>query len=263
MIGKQERMIELLKEKRQAVISHAVTKGIPEDGDQKTVVRMKDSGIEWLGEIPEHWTICQFRRLIRKLEQGWSPVADNRPIEDGECGVVKLSAIKKGMFIPTEAKALSAEVAVDPRLRIHNGDVLFTRGNTPDLLGDVAYVKGLNNEHLLFSDLVYRVSCTPALEPHYLTMWLISTAGRFPIKCDARGTSMTMAKISQEHIKSWSFIFPPVEEQVSIAQHLEAETSKIDRLIAKAEQAIELMKERRTTLISAAVTGKIDVRERE
>lgn len=72
---------------------------------------------------------------------------------------------------------------------------------------------------------------------------------------------MTMAKISQEHIKSWPIIFPPVEEQLSIVQHLDAETTKIDHLIAKAEQAIELMKERRTALISAAVTGKIDVRE--
>ncbi len=254
MIGKQERMIELLKEKRQAVISHAVTKGLDPN------VPMKDSGIEWLGEIPEHWMICQLRRTIKKLEQGWSPVAENRAIEEGECGVIKLSAIKKGLFSPHEAKALPAGISFDPRLKIHNGNVLFTRGNTPDLVGDACFVEGLTDECLLFSDLVYRIYCLSEIDPHYLTMWLISSVGRFPIKCDARGTSMTMAKISQEHIKGWPFIFPSRGEQQEIVLHLKKSTSQIDHLMAKAKLAIELMKERRTALISAAVTGKIDVR---
>ena len=90
LIEKQQQLIELLKEKCQAVISHAVTKGLAPD------VPMKDSGVEWLGEVPEHWGILPLQRLLKKIEQGSSPVAQNRVPENGEYGVLKISSIKNG-----------------------------------------------------------------------------------------------------------------------------------------------------------------------
>ncbi len=155
LVAEQKRLIALLKEKRQAVISHAVTKGLNPDA------RMKDSGIEWLGEIPAHWELVQQRRLINRIEQGWSPQAHDRMPEPGEFSVLRLSAIRSGNFRPDERKALpelaQGELAALPI--IAEGDFLLTRANTPELVGDCAIAKDVENT--IFSDLIYRLTFAP------------------------------------------------------------------------------------------------------
>lgn len=257
LIVQQQRLIELLKEKRQAVISHAVTKGLnPETS-------MKDSGIEWLGQVPEHWDVLPIQRLLKKVEQGSSPVAENRAPEDGEYGVLKISAIKKGKFITTEVKTLDSFTHYNSRFKVNMGDLLVTRANTPSLVADVCVVDAEPSSPTMMSDLIYRLVTTDAVDNTFLCSWLLSDFGRMQIEIDARGSSMTMAKVSQGHIKSWLVTLPPLDEQIEITTFLATKQEKFEKLIYKAESAISLMQERRTALISAAVTGKIDVRDWE
>lgn len=255
LIEKQQRLIKLLKEKRQAVISHAVTKGLNPD------VKMKDSGVEWLGEVPEHWEVLRNRRVIKTIEQGWSPQADNRPPSVDEWGVTKLSSVKQGKFNPKKSKTLFPDDDPSNRIMVKEGDFLITRANTPQLVGDVCVVPTLQYKKLLLCDLIYRVTFSASIEPKFLSAFFLSVSGRTQVKMDARGTSMSMAKISQGHIKDWLVPVPPIEEQIGIVDYLNSQTKKIAQTIDAAKRANNLLKERRTALISAAVTGKIDVRK--
>lgn len=254
LIEEQQRLIFLLKEKRQAVISHAVTKGLD------SAVPMKDSGIEWLGKVPAHWKIMQLSRLMEKLEQGWSPNASNDPATLGEWGVIKLSAIKRGIFFEAENKALLDDTSPDMTLKLRNGDLLLTRANTPDLVGDTCIVKMGAGSNLMLSDLVYRLRLCADVDARFICFFLMSHVGRAQVKADARGSSMSMAKISQGHIKAWLLPVPERSEQVKIADFISAELSKLDALVKASTESHALLTERRSALISAAVTGKIDVR---
>lgn len=255
LVAEQERLIELLTEKRQAVISLAVTRGLDPS------VPLKDSGVEWLGQVPEHWGVKRFRHILNGLEQGWSPVAEDRNADDEEWAVIKLSAIKAGRFYSNEHKALEQSVAVPKNLELKIGDVLLTRANTPDLVGDACIVRE-SRLNLIFSDLVFRLIIEEdLLSPEFLLAFLISRSGRSQIQLDARGSNQSMVKISQGSISTWILPLPPLPEQHAIAAYLDGQTSQFDTLMAEARRGIELLKERRAALISAAVTGKIDVRE--
>ncbi len=253
LVAKKERLIELLQEKRTALITRAVTKGLDPN------VPMKDSGVEWLGEIPAHWEVLNAGRVINRIEQGWSPVAEDRQAEDGEWGVIKLSAVVKGSFVPSEHKAMPADLSPDTRYEIRDGDFLLTRANTPDLVGDVCVVRS-TPPRLMLCDLVYRLDLrSDRVVPAFLTYWFLSPSGRYQIEVEARGSSQSMVKVSQGLIRAWTVVLPPAAEQRAIATFLERERTRIDALIATVRQAIDRLKELRTALISAAVAGKIDV----
>jgi type I restriction enzyme S subunit len=255
LVAKKEQLLNLLQEQRATLISRAVTKGL----DPNAAV--KDSGVEWLGEIPAHWKTFSLRRVIGRIEQGWSPVAEDRAAGLDEWAVIKLSAVNLGRFLPGEHKALPIQLAPDTRYEIAEGDFLLTRANTPGLVGDVCVVHGVRPK-LMLCDLVYRVKLR---DDHvcrtFLAYWLMSRAGRYQIRADARGASLSMVKISQSHIRGWKLVLPPHQEQCSIAAFLDRETARIDALVLKVREAIDRLKELRIALISAAVTGKIDVRE--
>jgi type I restriction enzyme S subunit len=255
LIEKKRRQIELLHEKRIALISHAVTKGL----DPRAP--MEDSGIDWLGRIPRSWRVLQFRRVIRALEQGWSPVAEEREAEADEWAVLKISAVAQGRFRPREHKALPPGLEPEARYEVRPGDLLLTRSNTPERVGDACFVPETRHR-LLMSDLIYRVHLDQrrCLHP-FACYWLISRPGRAAIEADARGTSGSMVKIAQSHIRAWPILVPPLDEQRAIVQQLDHEMSRIDGIVDKIEASIDLLREYRTALISAAVTGKIDVRK--
>ncbi len=256
-IQKKKRLIELLREKRTAIINQAVTKGLNPD------VPMKDSGIEWLGEIPEHWKILPARRLIKNIEQGWSPTAIDRIANKDEWGVIKLNAVNKGIFNPQQNKALPNNITPDIRYEIKKDDVLLTRANTPNLVGDNCVVSE-TRPGLMLCDLVYRININDkVLERKYFSYWFLSPVGRYQITRDARGSSLSMVKVSQNHILSWIVLLPPLKEQQEIKEYLDLQTTKIDTLMAKTRTSIEKLQEYRTALISAAVTGKIDVRNNQ
>jgi type I restriction enzyme S subunit len=254
LVEEQRRLIELLKEKRQAVISHAVTKGLNPDAP------MKDSGIEWLGEVPSHWDVKRIKYVIRKLEQGWSPQCENFPAEDGEWAVLKVGCVNGGNFNPDENKALPLELTPIPELGICVGDVLISRANTRELAGSTAMAKS-DYPRLLLCDKLYRLRLRiEACLPEYLTMFLSTPSARGEIELSATGASSSMVNIGQSTITEMLMPLPPIGEQERIATFVNDETGKADQLIAEATHAIDLLQERRTALISAAVTGKIDVR---
>jgi type I restriction enzyme S subunit len=253
LIFEQEKLLALLAEKRQATISHAVTKGL------NPYVPMKDSGMAWLGAVPENWEVLVFRRKIERLEQGWSPNAAAEPCSVDGCGVLKISAIKAGRFVEQENKELLPGTELDTSICIRPGDLLITRANTPELVGDCCVVPASANNQLMLSDLIYRIRLKSDCNPIFISYFLRSDFGRTQVKSDARGSSMTMAKISQGHILAWTIPLPSVDEQANIVAFLESEERQLDALKTESERTIALLKERRSAIITAAVTGKIDV----
>jgi type I restriction enzyme S subunit len=257
LISKKQKQIELLNEKRQAIITQSVTKGLKEN------VKMKYSGEEWIGEIPEHWDVIKHSLVLKNLEQGWSPVAENKSVDPGEWGVVKISCISKGKFVQFENKSLIPGTEVRMKHQIRKGDLLMSRGNTVNLVGDVCLVDKIDYQ-LLFSDLVYRLKYQEnKINKKYVMYFLLSQVGRYQISRDASGSSMTMAKISQENIKSWIITLPPLNEQNKITYEIDLQLSQIDVLKEKVTSSIELLKEYRSSLITHAVSGKIDISKYE
>ncbi|RZG77507.1 restriction endonuclease subunit S [Acinetobacter sp. WCHAc060025] len=252
LIAKQEKLIELLKEKRQAVISHAVTKGLNPD------VTMKDSGVEWLGQVPEHWKCIKIKHITTTFEQGWSPQCDSRPAESHEYGVLKVGCVNGGSFRSFENKALPPEL--EPRLQylIQKDDLLISRANTKELVGSASVVDG-DYPNLILCDKLYRLRFSKNVLPEMVSLYLSIGTIREQIELGATGASHSMQNIGQDTIKELYYLLPPYDEALNILESIKQSNQKIDELTRKAESAIQLMQERRTALISSAVTGKINV----
>ncbi|WP_193197508.1 hypothetical protein [Nostoc sp. MG11] len=150
LISAKERLLDLLTEKRRALITHAVTRGLNHNSPKT------DSGVILFGKIPGHWKISRLRWFVKTLEQGWSPQAEERVIAEEQWGVLKLNAVKEGQFDDSKAKALSEFLDIPIDLEIRPGDFLVTRGNTPELVGYVCYVSK-TRPNLILSDLIYRL----------------------------------------------------------------------------------------------------------
>ncbi len=254
-IRAKRKVIALLNEQKQAVIHRAVTRGLDPS------VPLKPSGISWLGDIPQHWGTPLFGRLLTQVEQGWSPVAAEGELALDQWAVLTLSAVRRGVFNPSAIKPVSLAASIPRGIEVGDGDVLLTRSNTRDRVGDVCIVRTPRARTIL-CDLIYRLKVrTGAIIPEFLIYQLLSRVGRGQIERDARGSSGTMPKISQGHIKSWRILLPPVEEQLRIAEGIDADCAPVTTAISRLEREIELLREYRTRLVADVVTGKLDVRE--
>jgi type I restriction enzyme S subunit len=246
LVEKKERLIALLQEKRTALISHAVTKGLAPS------VPMKDSGVEWLGPIPAHWEVKRLRFLFR-IVNGSTPATGTPGYWDGDIpwvtpddlGELSKPFIESTRRSITEAGYKSCGVTLVPPGSL----VLSTRAPIGHL--GIAAVELCTNQGC--RGLVLRCEASEK----FFFYHLLSAKPEL----EARGQGSTFRELSTENLASVSVAFPPVPEQRAIAAFLDRETAKIDALIAKVREAIERLKEYRTALISAAVTGKIDVRE--
>ena len=254
LIAEQQQLIALLKEKRQAVISHTVTKGLD------PTALMKDSGVEWLGEVPTHWEVARVKHVIQGFAQGWSPQCDNVPIEnDKECGVLKVGCVNGGIFSAQENKRLPENLNPIPELFLKSGDVLISRANTRELVGSAALVES-DQPNLMLSDKLFRLRTTEDILPKHLVLYLGTSNVRHQIELEATGASSSMLNIGQAIIKELSIPVPPISEQLEITTKLEISLGELYRLQKEAQLTQDLLQERRSALISAAVTGKIDVR---
>ena len=254
LIAEQQRLIELLQEKRQAVISHAVTKGLNPNAP------MKDSGVEWLGEVPEHWEVGPIRRVLRKIEQGWSPECLASPAESNEWGVVKAGCVNGGSFNQLDNKKLPQQLEPPVEYEIQAGDLLMSRASgSPDLIGSAAYIKAVRPK-LLLSDKIFRLRTIEKIDPRYLADTLGSTPLRQQIRRSISGAVGLANNLPQSEIKDFVIPLPPVKEQEGIHEFLAAERERLKILLDESESLIRLLEERRSALISAAVTGQIDVR---
>lgn len=255
LVEEQRRLIALLKEKRHAVISHAVTKGL----DPNTPI--KDSGVEWLGEVPAHWEVKRFKHLINSIEQGWSPQCEASPAEtENDWAVLKVGCVNGGLFNPEENKTFPPELTPIESLGISEGDLLISRANTRELVGSTA-VATKAYPRLMLCDKLYRLRFQSMMMlPQFASFYLATPGARGQIEVAATGASSSMVNIGQSTILEMEIAVPPLAEQGGICLAAMAQGGEFRRLVDAAETAIALLAERRAALISAAVTGKIDVR---
>ena len=246
LIEKQQTLIQLLKEKRQAVISHAVTKGLNPDAP------MKDSGVEWLGEVPEHWKVAKLKFYTNQIVDGahFTPTYTDKGIPflrvtDIHNDSIDMNSIK---YIPRHEHE-----ALIKRCNPQKGDLLLSKNGT---IG-IPKVIDWEWEFSIFVSLCL-IKFKETLTSHYAEYFFKS----HEIKEQISGLvkQSTVINLHLDKIQNFWFAIPPVSEQHETVNVLNTKIEKFDGLIGKAEKAIQLMQERRTALISAAVTGKIDVR---
>jgi type I restriction enzyme S subunit len=249
LVRRKTRFIELLREKRQALIAHAVTKGLDPS------VPMKDSGVEWLGRVPAHWAACKLnfrysvelgKMLDEKRITGVSllPYLRNQDVQWGSINT---------HFLP-EMDIYDDEI---DRYTVKNGDLLVCEGGD---VGRAAIWQG-GDQEIGFQKALHRLrarcSNDDIAEFFYFSLLAAKSHGIFE-QADA---SATIAHLPAEKFRQYRFAFPPVREQSEIVFHLKSKIGRIDTLISATERSMALLKERRSALITAAVTGQIDLRE--
>ncbi len=248
LVAEQQRLIKLLQEKRQAVISHAVTKGLD------PAAPMKDSGVEWLGEVPAHWEVKRLKHITPQLTVGIVVEPSKYYTDEGVPALRSLN-VRQGrieqdnfVFISPEANELHS------KSRLIAGDLVAVRTGQPGTTAVIPQdLDGCNCIDLIIIRQPERGSS------HYLCWYLASEAAVRQFTEGSGGAIQQHFNVSTaaDLIVAW----PPSVEQPVISQFLDEESQKIDLLMAEAGSAITLLQERRAALISAAVTGKIDVRD--
>ncbi|OQZ07364.1 MAG: hypothetical protein B6D36_00305 [Planctomycetes bacterium UTPLA1] len=247
LIAEQERLIELLKEKRQAVISHAVTKGLDPD------VPMKDSGVEWLGKVPAHWEV---RRLgsLASIVRGASPrpAGDTRYFHGNHTPWVTVAEITKddNADLSETREFLTEEGAKFSRL-FRRGTLIYSNSGATLGVPKILRLDACANDGVVgFENL--STELTTAFLYHYLSA--LTQTIREMVKQGAG-----QPNLNTDIVKTTAISLPPMDEQVAICAYVGEIVSEFNALGIEAERAIELLKERRTALITAAVTGQIDV----
>lgn len=204
LIAKKQRQIELLSEKRQVLVSQAITKGLD------ATASMKDSCVPWLGDVPAHWNVERLRWRLLRIGQGWSPQCEGRQAEPGEWGVLKVGCMNSETYDESENKALPSDLPPPPELEIRVGDILMSRSNTVELVGAVGMVHQTQGRILLCDKLYRLIFDASQLLPSYSVHLLRSRPARLQIERDATGASPSMKNISNEVVANLVFAFPPV-----------------------------------------------------
>ncbi|ENW85961.1 MULTISPECIES: restriction endonuclease subunit S [Acinetobacter] len=243
LIEKQQQLIELLKEKRQAVISHAVTKGLNPN------VPMKDSGVAWLGEVPEHWDVIYIKHLT-EVKRGASP----RPIDDpkyfddeGEYAWTRIADVTKaGMYLTDTTQKLS-KLGSSLSVRLEPNELFLSIAGTVGKPCITVFKACIHDGFVYF----------PTLKMNNKFLYYIFEAGQAYLGLGKMGTQLNLNTDTVGGIKIG---LPPNFEIEQIISYIETQNAKYDFLILTANKQVSLLQERRTALISAAVTGKIDVR---
>jgi type I restriction enzyme, S subunit len=251
LIREQERLIELLQEKRQAVISHAVTKGLDPD------VPMKDSGVEWLGEVPAHWRVGKLR-WYATIQGGVAKGKDYQDQKTVSLPYLRVANVQAGYVDLTEVKEIAVLESEIERYSLRHGDVLMNEGGDNDKLGR-GTVWRAEIEPCLHQNHVFAIRPNRYLTPEWLAMFTQSSRARSYFFLNSK-QSTNLASISSSNVMNLDLPMPSVDEQERILQFLESELQQFTDLQKQADKGIQLLLERRSALISAAVTGKIDVR---
>lgn len=254
LVAEQQRLIELLKEKRQAVISHAVTKGLNPNAP------MKPSGIEWLGDVPEHWELKRLKYLA----------SDNNGIQMGPFGgmLLELDFEETGFKVYGQENTISGDFGLGTRwiskdrfetlanYQIQSGDLVLTRKGS---LGNARLIKTLPHPGIADSDTI-RLRLKENMVRSDFVELLLHTAEYVSVQIALSKRGAILSGLNSETIANISIVLPPLATQLELMQFLKSRNLEFDENINTCERAIDLLQERRTALISAAVTGKIDVR---
>ena len=247
-IRAKERLIELLAEQRQAIIHRAVTRGLDPN------VRLKDSGVEWLGDVPEHWTLRSLKYLSRTIQNGATPpTTEARYYANGTIPWYGPSSCSYQSTVKSPNRYLNQDAVDEGKARLIHGPALLivvigaTAGRMALLTDD-----GSTNQQITAYELDDGL-VNPFMVLHQLRsaeQWLRSTA-----------STATLPILDSNLVSRMSIALPDLAEQKSIAYHLEAATTDIDASIDNAQRQIDLLNEYRTRLIADVVTGQVDVRD--
>ena len=218
--------------------------------------KYKDSGVEWLGEVPGHWDVKALKNVISRIESGVSVNAIDTPAAEGEIGVLKTSCVYRGWFDPAENKAVVPEEYERVACPVTAGTLIVSRMNTPDLVGAAGMV-GESHPDLFLPDRLWQVHFADA-HAAFIHYWTHSPLYRAQVQQVCAGASSSMQNLAQDQFRAFTLALPPVREQTAIAAFLERETAKIDALVAEQQTLIALLKEKRQALISHAVTKGLD-----
>lgn len=243
LIAEKQTFINLLKEKRQALISHVVTKGLDPS------VKMKDSGVDWIGEVPEHWTVKSYRYACKIYRGKFGHRPRNDPaLYDGAFPFIQTGDIARAKRTIENYKQTLNEQGVKVSQKFPAGTLVMAIAaniGVTALLGFEAYAP----------DSVVGFNPKDNIDLDYLRF---SFGAALPA-LEQTSTQSTQANLNIDRIAALKAVFPPIEEQKEIVELLDSESIRIEDLIDEVKVSIELLKEHRTALISAAVTGKIDV----
>lgn len=246
LIAKQEKLIEVLKEKRQAVISHAVTKGLNPD------VAMKDSGVEWLGQVPEHWTVSKFGYISQVVRGGSPRPAGDPTLFNGDYSPwVTVAEITKDdeLYLTSTETFLTKKGSEQCRV-FQSGTLLLSNSGATLGVPKILTINANANDGVVgFENLKIDT------EYAYFYLSVLTNDLRERVK---QGSGQP--NLNTDIVKAISITIPPENEVKEIVADIKKKIDHFSKLMASAESAIQLMQERRTALISAAVTGKIDVR---
>jgi len=249
LIAKKKKLLSLLAEQRTALISRAVTKGL------NPSVKLKPSGVEWLGDVPEHWEVKKIRHMF-SFRSGGTPSTDNPDYWDGEIPWISSKDMKSFYIVDSEDHINQIAIQESATNLIPSNTLVIVM-RSGILIHSIPacvlmHAMAINQDIKAFLPTVqllpaYYARFIECFQKQLLTEW--------------RKEGATVESLDMELIKNFQVPRPPLSEQHAIAAFLDRETAKIDTLSAKVLMAIERLREYRTALISAAVTGKIDVRD--
>jgi type I restriction enzyme S subunit len=246
----KQKQIELLKERRQILIHRAVTRGLNPN------VKMKDSGVEWIGEIPEDWEVARVKQYSNKISKGTTPSTEGRSIlDEGPIRYIKAENIQDGFITNSPAHFIDEKTnAMIQRSQLKENDILFVIAGAT--LGKIAIV---SKEHTPSNtnQAVAFVRPSSKVIPQYLAAWLSSSIIKELTWLVA--VQSAQPNLSMENLGNFPVVLPSLEEQENILIHIDNGSTKIATAISLKEQEIEKLKEYKATLINSAVTGKIMV----
>ena len=247
LVAKKQRLIELLQEKRTALISHAVTKGLDPD------VPMKDSGVEWLGQIPQAWNVLPIRRLAARVQTGSTPPTEVEAYyRNGELPWFGPGSFGVTLQLTAPTKWIAASAAEQGAARVFDAGSTFVVciGAT---LGKVGLVSAPSSANQQITAITWRAG---SIDPLYGALQMKSLEPLLP----GIAPASTLPILDQSKIMELPIVVPPLGQQEQIARWLCAQTDAIDALLAKIREATLRLGEYRSSLVTAAVTGQIDVR---
>lgn len=246
LIARKQELLEKLKEKRLAVITHAVTKGL------NPAAPVRDSGIPWLGQVPEHWDICQVKRMFFSSDYGISEALE----PEGAIAILRMGNIENGNIVLEDLKYIDS---VPPNLLLRYGDLLYNRTNSLDLIGKVGMFIEHDHSPVSFASYLVRIRVEGRCVPEFFA-YMLNTEGMLGIARSNAFIAIGQCNLNPSRYGQIKVAIPPKSEQEAIARYLDSETAKLDKLALKTLSAIARLTEYRTALITAATTGKIDVR---
>ncbi|WP_418284847.1 restriction endonuclease subunit S [Halorubrum sp. DTA46] len=246
LIGKMERLIDLIKEEKETIIKDAVIKGLDSD------VEMRESGVDWLGAVPTHWDVPRIR-FVARMESGHTPSQSEDEYWDGDIPWVSLAdsgRMRENDYISETEKQITEEGLANSSARILPPETMvFTRDATVGLCA-------ITTREMAVSQHIIGWICEDNLLPEYL----LNVTKAMDQELDRLTMGATISTVGMEDIKKLKMPLPPIEEQEEIVDHLNEELGKFDESIEKIQEGIDRLKEYRTALLTNAVTGQIDVR---